>query len=144
MDAVRTRRSAPPGRDAGSIVLGWLTKLTLTLAVVGLVGFEVLSIVVTHVTLRDVGTTAADAALTDFRERHDGQTSYEAAAAYAESQGATIPKRSFILNADGSVSFELRKTATTIVLYRIGPLAHYADVVVPIDQESIESTGSLP
>ncbi|MFZ0322748.1 MAG: hypothetical protein WAN48_01295 [Actinomycetes bacterium] len=144
MDPARSPRSSGAARDSGSIVLGWLTRVTVTLGLLAIVGFEVLSIAVTNVSLQDVGATAADDALSDFQQHHDPVAAYNAAAAYAESQGATIPKKTFMLNVDGSVNFDVRKTAPTLVLFRIKPLAHYAEIVVPINAEPIGSTGSLP
>jgi len=138
------RRGSFTSGATGNIVLGWLTRIAVVLSLLGLVAFEVLSIAVTNVSLQDVGAASADAALTEYSQHHNAATAYEAAAAYAESQGATIPKRSFIMNPDGSVGFEVRKTAPTLVIYRIGPLAKFAKVVVSIDSAPVESTGSLP
>lgn len=124
--------------------MGWLTRVAVTLAILGLVGFEVLSIAVTRMTLEDTGLSAADAALSDYRERHDPAAAYQAAVNYAASDGATIRKKSFVLTVDGSVTFEIRKPATTLVIQHIEPLAHYANVVIEVNQSSVESNGALP
>jgi hypothetical protein len=131
-------------RDRGSIVLGWLARLTLTLAVLGLIGFELLSVAVTHVTVQDIGSQSADAAQTSFSQLQDIPRAYQAAEDYAESQGATIPRRSFQVNLDGSMRFEVRKTASTLVLHYIKPLATWAVVSYPVDVPPLEETGVSP
>ena len=46
-----------PGDDRGGIVLGWLTKLTVALGLVGIVLFDAISIGSTMATVSDAGTT---------------------------------------------------------------------------------------
>ena len=93
--------------DSGSIVFGWLGRLTLTLTVLGLICFEVLSIVVTRVGLEDVGQTAGDRALTVYSETNNPTTAYLAADQYASSQGASLVKKSFTVSEE-AVSFDLK------------------------------------
>src|SRR5215210_4343149 len=84
--------------DAGGIVFGWLARLTLTFALLGLAGFEVLSIAVTHVDVEDVGVTAADRALTRFADTHNSSSAYLEADAYATSHGAVVDKKTFVIS----------------------------------------------
>ena len=104
--------------DSGSIVFGWLGRLTLTLTLLGLICFEVLSIVVTRVGLEDIGQTAGDRALTVYSESNDSTSAYLAADQYASSQGASLVKKSFTIS-DEAVSFDLKKTAPTLLLFRL-------------------------
>lgn len=128
--------------DRGGIVLGWLARITITLSLLGLAGFEVLSIAVTHVTIQDIGSQSADAALTSLQQQQTPQQAYQAAAAVAEGQGATIPARSFRVNTDGTVSFQLHKTAPTLVLYRISLLRKYAEVTWPVTAGPLAGSGT--
>jgi hypothetical protein len=131
-------------QDTGSIVLGWLARVTLALAAMGLVGFELLSVGVTHVTVADIGNGSADAAQTAYAIQRNAATAYTAAEAFAKESGAHIPKRSFTVNPDGSMQFTVVKTAPTLVLRRIGPLAHLAVVEYSVDAPSLESSGTSP
>jgi hypothetical protein len=131
-------------RDRGSIVLGWLVRVTLCLAVLAVIGFEALSIGVTHVAVQDIATESADAAQTAWAEDHNPASAYRAAQDYAQTQGATIPPRTFVVRQDGSMHFVVHKTASTLVLYRIHPLAHWADVTYPVDVAALTDSGSLP
>jgi hypothetical protein len=130
--------------DRGSIVMGWLLRVALTLALLAVVGFELLSIAVTHVAVTDIGAQSADAAQTSWSEAHDVTAAYEAAEAYAESQGATIARHSFGVNSDGSMRFVVRKTAPTLVLSHIKQLAKWAVVTTPVDVPPLQDTGVAP
>lgn len=135
-------RSYPPVvEDVGSIVVGWLTRLTLVLGLLGLVGFEVMSIAVTRVSMQDYGQEAAQEAISTFQESHDASRAFLAAVTVAEGHGAHISRKSFVLTPDGSVSFVISTTATTLVLYRVDPLADLAKVRTTIYQEPIENAG---
>ncbi len=136
--AARLRRD-----DAGSIVFGWLGRVALTLGLLGLAAFEVLSIVVTHVTLEDVGRTAGDRALTRYAETGDPNQAYLAADEYITSNSAELVRKSFVISGD-SVSFDLKKTAPTLVLYRLDATAGYAEVRTTIYEEPIVQGQSMP
>jgi hypothetical protein len=129
--------------DSGSIVFGWLGRLSITIAVVGLICFEVLSILVTRVGLEDVGATAGDRALTVFAESHNPTSAYLAADQYASSQGASLVKKTFTIS-DEAVSFDLEKTAPTLLLYRLDATAGYATVKTKIYAEPFVQSGSSP
>src|SRR5262245_42521424 len=104
--------------DAGSIVFGWLGRVVITLSLLGIVAFEVLSIAVAHVAIDDVGRTAADRALTRYAETRDNYQAYLAADEYVTENGAELVKKTFEITPD-SVSFEIKKTAPTLLLYRL-------------------------
>ena len=136
-------RVADANSDAGSIVFGWLGRLTLTLTLLGLLCFEVLSIVVTHVSVEDVGQTAGDRALTEYANTGNATTAFLAADEYAASQGAELVKKSFTVSKD-AVSFDLKKTAPTLLLYRFDATAGYAEVTTTIYAEPFVKSSSSP
>ncbi|MCZ3387271.1 MAG: hypothetical protein LH630_09990 [Actinomycetia bacterium] len=129
--------------DSGSIVFGWLGRLTLTLTVLGLLCFEVLSIVVTHVSLDNVGQTAGDRALTIYTQSNDTTSAFLAADQYAASEGAALVKKSFTIS-ENAVSFELTKTAPTLLLFRLDATAGYAEVTTAIYAEPFVQSSSSP
>lgn len=129
--------------DAGSIVFGWLTRLTLTLTLLAVAAFEVLSIAIAHVSIEDTGRTAADRALSNYQDSGDAEQAYLAADQYATSQGATLVKKTFEVS-DDAVSFELTKTAPTLLLFRLDATAGYAEVKTVVYSEPIVQGSSSP
>jgi hypothetical protein len=104
--------------DRGDIVVGWLTKIVVALALVSVCAFEVVSIAVTKVSTKDDATTAAFEASQNWLNTHDVQQAYEAAEAYAVEHGGTVAPESFSVADDGRVTLTMRKEATSLVLFR--------------------------
>jgi hypothetical protein len=117
-------------RDNGSIVIGWLTKLMVATAIIGLVLFDSLSIGAARLGASDDANTAAEAASSDFRQNHNVQSAYQAALETLPSDSETIPARRFVVQPDGTIDLVLHRTTTTLVVHRIGPLKKYALVTV--------------
>jgi hypothetical protein len=135
--AARLRRD-----DAGSIVFGWLGRVALTLTVLALAAFEVMSIVVTHINLEDVGRTAGDRALTVYAETGDPYRAFLAADTYVTESGAEMSRKSFSVSEE-SVSFDVKKTAPTLLLFRVDATAGYAEVRTNVYVEPIVESGTL-
>lgn len=113
-------------RDAGSIVIGWLTKLVAVLAIIGVMAFDALSIGAAHVSATDDADSAASAAQTAWAAKHDVQTAYNAAAASLTNPSEQVLTRGFAVDPDGTVHLLLRRTvSTTLVLRHLGPLKKY-------------------
>ena len=140
MTTARVRLGAD---ETGSIVFGWLGRLTVTLSLLGIICFEVLSIVVTRVGVEDIGQTAGDRALTVYSESGNSQQAYLAADQYAASQGAKLVKKSFTIS-DEAVSFDLKKTAPTLLLFRLDATADLAEVDTTIYAEPFVISRSSP
>lgn len=116
------------GRDRGDIILGWLTKLVLVLAVVGVIGFDAVSLVQAQFQASDRATTAASAAAADYATSKDLQKAYNAAFA-TTTDGDTIETDTFSVGRDGVVTLRLHHRATTLVVEKIGPLRKWTDAV---------------
>ncbi len=97
----------------------------------------------TRVGLEDIGQTAGDRALTVYAESNDSTSAYLAADQYASSQGASLVKKSFTISED-AVSFDLEKTAPTLLLYRVDATAGYAEVTTTIYAEPFVQGSSAP
>ena len=117
-------------RDNGSIVLGWLTKLIVAISFVGVALFDSLSIGAAHLGASDDANTAAETAAATYRTSHSVQAAYEAAVQSLPTDSESIAPQQFIVEPDGSVNLVLRRTTTTLVAHRVGPLKKYAVVVV--------------
>lgn len=114
--------------DRGDIVLGWLTKVVVALGVVGLFGFDGISLAQARFQASDRATTAAAAAADAYKQSSDLQKAYNAAFATI-SGNDTIETNTFKVAADGTVTLRLHHEATTLVIGRIGPLKKYATAV---------------
>jgi hypothetical protein len=113
------------GEDRGDIVLGWLTKLTVVLALLALVAFDAISLGVGRLRAEDSAAAAARAAVKSWRSTQDVQRAYEAALAEAGPE-ETIAPTSFSVAPDGAVTLTLEHTVSTLVVEKVGPLRPYA------------------
>ena len=118
--------------DRGDIVLGWLTKLAVVLAVLGVLGFDAISLASTRFSAEDHAQTAARAAGAVYRTPADLQPAYDAAAAAVVEYGDVVDPASFAIAPDGAVTLTLQRTAPTMVLEKIGPLRGWADVTTTV------------
>lgn len=114
--------------DRGDIVLGWLTKLTVVLGLLGLVGFDLIAVVQARFQADDRASTAARAAADSFASVRDVQKAFDAAYATLV-DGDRIETTTFVVRTDGSVQLRLHHQATTLLVKRIGPLRDQADAV---------------
>jgi hypothetical protein len=127
--------------DAGDVVIGWLTRVAVIVLVIGLIGFEALSIMVTKIQLGDTATSAGSTALSTYGGSHSVSIAYQQAQAVAVADGATIVQKTFRFNVDGSVEFTIRKTANTILVQHLNATSAWAHVKehVVIEPNSINS-----
>lgn len=116
-------------RDRGSIVIGWLTKLAVAIAIVGVAMFDSISIGAARLGASDDANNAAEAASADYRTSHNVNSAYEAAIESLPSDSETIPAKTFVVLPDGTVSLVLRRTVNTLIVRHIGPLKKYTLVV---------------
>ena len=114
--------------DRGDIVLGWLTRLVVFLGVLGLMGFDGISLAQARFQASDRATTAASAASSAWTATKNVQAAYNAAFATVQDDD-TIETTTFHVAPDGQVSLRLHHTATTLLLHRVRALRHYAEAV---------------
>ena len=115
--------------DEGSIVLGWLTRLTAVIGVLGLLSFDGISLVRAEFSAADHASQAASAAADTYRTTKNAQAAYDAAVALVTANGETIDPKSFVVTpATGHVALELEATATTVWMHKIGPLRKFTVV----------------
>ena len=114
--------------DRGGIVLGWLTKLVVVLSLIGLVGFDLVSLGASRLRAEDSAQSAARVAVQAWTGPNDLQAAYDAALAEVLPDGHSIDPASFVVAPDGSVTLTLRTTAPTLLIRKIPPLVQYAEV----------------
>lgn len=116
--------------ERGSIIVGWLTKVTVALVLVGIVGFDVVSVGAAKVSASDNATNAARLGADAYADsRGDINRAYQAALAYAEQHGGTIEPTDFVVERDGTVRVKVKKTATTLLFFRTGATKKWTAVV---------------
>jgi hypothetical protein len=121
-----------PRDERGSMVMGWLTKLVVFLAILGVIGFDAISIGAAHLTASDEADSAAEAANLMWVSDHETpiQQLYQAAEDFAEQHGDSIPPSSFVIDQQGNITLTLEHHVTTLVVRHVGPLKHFSTVSV--------------
>jgi hypothetical protein len=116
--------------DHGGIVLGWLTRIVLFFSIAGLALFDAISIGSTAMTVADQGSFAALQASEDWQQHKSVQSAYDAAAAAAatENPADIVATDDFTIDDDGTVHLTVSRNATTLIIYRIGPIKNWAHV----------------
>jgi hypothetical protein len=125
--------------ERGDIVLGWLTRLVVIFALAGIVLFDAISVGVTTVNVADQADSAAVDAADTWSTTKDVQKTYLTAldSATKSDKRNVIDPKTFRVDPDGTVHVTLSRTATTLVLYRIGPAKHWADVTESGDGRAV-------
>lgn len=118
--------------DRGDIILGWLAKVVVTLALLGLLAFDLISIGWTKVSLTDQAESAARSASATWAQSHNVQKAYDAALAQATEDNAanTVETDGFTIDKDGTVHLRLDREAQTIVVSRVGPIRDWGHISV--------------
>jgi hypothetical protein len=139
VDVAGMRASSP--RDAGGIVIGWLTKLVVATALVGLCSFDAISIGVAKVSASDDASAAVQAASSAWQNsRHNIEAAYQAAQeSLPDHVSEEVLVRGFSIDTDGTVHLAVRKTARTLLLFRVSKLAHLAVVTATGTGKSLGS-----
>ena len=115
-------------RDAGAIVLGWLTKLVLSLAVVGVLSYDGISLVTANVSASDRANTLASEGADDVKNMRDINKAYDAISAEALAGGDTIAPKDFRVDSNGHVTLVLHREARSLWMRHVGALRKYLDV----------------
>ena len=113
--------------DRGDIVLGWLTKLTLVLGLVGVVGFDAISLTLGKLEAADAAETAAREAMFTYRDGKDVQLAYESALGAIPADGSVVlDPADFTVHSDGSVTVSVTHTASTFLVEKVSAASDWA------------------
>ncbi len=118
-------RGARVHDERGDIITGWLGQLLVVMAIVGLLGDELLSIAITTLTLDGDAEQVVDAAADAYDDAESEQAALEAAEAEAERRGAEVLE--LVVEQDQLV-VTVTKQTPTLVVHRIPGLEGTADV----------------
>jgi hypothetical protein len=104
--------------ERGGIVIGWLLKLVVSIAIVGLVAFEAGAVVVAHVTAESAATEVSNEAA--FVVGRGGRVPDAEDAAKTEAAKQGVALIAFSVSADREiVSVRVEKKAKTLILHRL-------------------------
>jgi hypothetical protein len=109
--------------DRGDVVLGWLSRVVVILAIVGVLGYDGVTIGLANGRANDQAHDAALAAAADYYVHHNVQTAYQVAVETATTadSGDVIAASTFSVSSAGAVSLRLTHSIHTVV-------AHYLPV----------------
>jgi hypothetical protein len=119
-------RSAFLRSGGGIVVVGWLTRVTLTLAIVGVLLFDVSALLVGRVSVADHADSAAQAAADSWRQQH----SYPSAllAAQTSAGGDEVVPDSLVISPDGATTITLHRQVSTLVVQHVPHLDELGSV----------------
>jgi hypothetical protein len=120
----RTPRGATRG-DLGAVVVSSLVKTLFWIALVGFVGYDVISIGVMQVSVRNDAQQAAVVATDTLRTTHNVEAAYAAVKAYAAKNGDTVVAAGFSTGPHNAVTVELRRTAKTFLAAHLPRVSQY-------------------
>lgn len=116
--------------DRGDIIGSWLIRLTVSLAIAGIVLFDAISIGTAKISLQDTAQGAAREAVDAVESSLDPAAAYAAATAYATEQNTLnhVDPAGLVVAQDGSVTVSVGRTAPTLVVERVRWIAGWADL----------------
>ncbi len=104
--------------EGGGIVTGWLLKLIVSIAILGLVVFEAGAIILAHVNADAAATEVAGAAATSVASGGNAKAAEQAARAEAAAQHVTLVEFS-LADDHKTVTVIVEKTAKTLLVHRL-------------------------
>ncbi len=113
--------------DEGSIVVGWLTKLVAVAAIVGVVGFDAITIGLGHLTTASDADNAVQAASQSYELHHDVQAAFTAAGATLNSH-EELEIKGFAIQPDGTTTLTVTNTVKAMLIDRFSQTKSWAVV----------------
>ena len=113
--------------DERGVVANWLLKLVIGLAIVGVLLFDVGSMLVNFFTLDSTANDMATSLTNSIASKEIDPTPHEVlveAEALADEMGVKLVKAD--VNADGKVHIRLKRTADTVIVNHIGAIQDWA------------------
>ncbi len=115
-------------RESGDIILGWLTRIVVGFSLVGILGFDGVSIGVAHVSAADDANTVARSASHAWFDTHQADAALQAAESTAAEHEETVVASSLKIATDGTVDVEIQRSATTLVVRHIHALRSWVTI----------------
>lgn len=111
------------------MIFGWVMKILLAVALVGVIGFEAGSPLITRAQVDDVAHAAADRAASEMVATNDQKRARQVAdEVVGRNEGMSIDR--FAVAPNGSVEVVVSKRAGSLVLRRFSQTADWYDISV--------------
>ena len=120
------------GRERGGIITGWLLQMLVILGLVSLVAYELLSVVVTNVSLDDTARQVARATRDEYRASGSLDTATLTAHAVAEVHDARVVE---VVEDGDELVVELERDAPTLLVHRVPALEDRATATASVRVE---------
>jgi hypothetical protein len=118
-----TPRATTPGLlgDGGSIVVGWLTRIIVVFAVLGVLGYDGVAIIQGRVNVSDEADQIAQDAHDTWSDGHSVDRAYATARDEAAARGDSAPAAGFTIDPrTGLVTVKVVHTVQTLLVKRFG------------------------
>jgi Flp pilus assembly protein TadG len=123
------------GRDERGVIVNFLIKTIIVFALLGLIAYDLGQVVVAQVKAQDTASAAAQAGADAYYSTKNVQMARNAADQAAGTEDPTSRITAFRVNADGSVTVTVERTANTLLVARVPPLRRFG-MQQATDQES--------
>jgi len=111
------------------VIFGWVVKIFLTVALIGVIGFETGSPLITRAQVDDVAHSAADRAATEMVATKDEKRARQIAdEVVGRNEGMHLDR--FTVAANGSIEVVVSKRAGSLVLRRFSQTSDWYDIRV--------------
>lgn len=108
------------------MVVGWLTRVALTLTVLGVLLFDASALLVGRIATADRADAAAQAAADSWRQQHSHRAALLAAQT-AAGDDDVVPD-SLVVTSDGATRVSVHREVSTLVVHRIPRLRELTSV----------------
>lgn len=116
--------------DERGIVVSFVVKLVLGIAIIGLTAVEGTSVLFARLRAQDTAETAASVAASTFAGTRDANAAHAAAVTAISDKDPSVRllpgRRGFVVRQDGSIEITVKKRASTIIVQHIGFLEDLA------------------
>lgn len=107
--------------DRGSIVIGWLTRIAVFAAIIGVLGYDVVAIGEGRVSAADEADQVAQDAHETWADSHNVDKAFATARDEVLAKGDTIPAGGFTIEPKtGLVTVKIKRTVETLLVKRFG------------------------
>ena len=113
------RRVVSPPRTRRQVLVRRIWITLAVLGILGVLGFDGVSIALCHISTQDDANTAARAAAEECETHHDQNSAFVAAKQSAQSHGEVIDGLSINTGTCEVTDVQLRRVATTVVLDKV-------------------------
>ena len=112
------------------MIAGWLVKIVVVIALLGVVVFELGSPLWTRAQLDSTAHDAADEGARVYSNTNDQQKACDAVKAYAAQEHVTVTKCDSVLDPTPKLRVTVFKQAKSYVLKKFGPTRDWYDVTI--------------